>query len=128
MNRYAVLLAALLLTAGCGDGTTVRGKVVFDDGKPLTRGEVRFASGGKVFSGMIKSDGTFVMEGATPKSGVEPGNYEVFIVGAHETTVGEDGYPQTTLLVDPKFGDPKKSGLAYSVKGKETVEFKVTPP
>jgi len=128
MNRYAVLLTALLFTAGCGGGTMGTGKVVFDDGTPLTRGEVRFVSGGKMFSGMIKKDGTFVMEGATPKSGIEPGNYEVSIVGAHETTPGDNGYPQVKPLIAQKFSDPKKSGLTCSVKGNETIEFKVSPP
>jgi len=128
MKQYVATLIVLLCVAGCGQGLSVKGKVVFDDGTPLTRGEVRFHSGNKVFSGTIQKDGTFVMQGAAPQSGLEPGTYEVAIVGTIETTTGDDGYPRTKPLIAEKFGDPKKSGFICSIKGHESVQFKVTPP
>ena len=130
MNRVVTLLILLLFIAGCSKGVSVDGRVVFEDGTPLTRGEVRFVSGGKMFSGPIMKDGTFVMQGPTPNSGIEPGTYDVSITGAVEIESGgkDDPYGKSRSLIAQKFADPQTSGLTCTVKGKETVEFKVAPP
>jgi len=130
MRRFAALLMVLLLAVGCSKGVSVQGKVVFEDGTPLTRGEVRFVDGNKMFSGAIKKDGTFVMVGATPNSGIEPGTYEVAIVGAFEIVSGgaDDMYGTARPLIAPKYNDPQTSGLTFTVSGNETAEFTVSPP
>jgi hypothetical protein len=131
MNRLSALLILLLFAAGCGGkGVPVNGTVVFVFFSPLTRGEVRFVSGSKMFSGPILKDGTFVMQGATPNSGIEPGTYEVSVVGAVEIESGgkDNMYGKSRTLIAQKFNDPQTSGLTCTVKGKASVEFKVTPP
>jgi len=131
MGRFVALLMVLLLAVGCSKGVSVQGKVVFEDGAPLTTGEVRLVGGSKTFSGTIQKDGTFVMQGATPGSGIEPGTYKVAIVGAFEVVGGsgaDDDYGTTRPLIALKYSDPENSGLTHTVKGNETVEFKVTSP
>ena len=130
MKRFVVLLIVLLLATGCSKGVSVQGKVVFEDGTPLTRGEVRFVSGNTTFSGMIQEDGTFVMMGATPNSGIEAGTYEVAIVGAFEVHKmgANDMYGTTRSLIAAKFSDLKQSGLTCNVERSTTVEFTVSPP
>ena len=130
MNRFVTVLVLLLLVIGCSKGTSVKGKVVFEDGTPLTRGEVRFVEGNKMFSGTVQKDGTFVMMGATPNAGIDKGTYQVSIAGAFEMESGgaDDEYGKSKPLIAAKFSNPETSDLTCTVKGNETVEFKVSPP
>ena len=130
MKQSVALLMMLLLATGCSKGVSVQGKVVFEDGTPLTQGEVRFMSDNKTFAGSIQKDGTFVMMGTTPNSGIEAGTYNVAITGAFEVIKKDanDEYGTTKSLIEKKFGDPKESGLTCNVEKSMTVEFKVSPP
>jgi hypothetical protein len=74
----------LVWLAGCGGGLhPVRGKVLLDDGKPLTRGMVIFQAtlGDQTLQadGEIHDDGSFQMRTNTPGDGVAPGTYKVVI-------------------------------------------------
>ncbi|MBA3481582.1 MAG: hypothetical protein H0T51_07185 [Pirellulales bacterium] len=80
-----LLLGALTVSLGCGDGGTVpvTGTVKNADGSDL-----QFESGlvvfepmdeGKAASGAVEPDGSFVMMTETPGDGVAPGNYKVVL-------------------------------------------------
>jgi hypothetical protein len=101
----AAATAALTLAAcapGCGPGegsvsatVPVKGKISYQ-GKPLTRGEIRFEPEdiGREASGTIAADGTFVMSTFKPKDGA--------ILGTHRVTATGADIPATVSKASPR--------------------------
>ena len=128
-----MIVIGLVCVLGCGKGATVKGKVTFPDGTPLTVGEVVFQTESRMTSGRIQSDGTYKLSGATESDGVPLGFYGVRIVGAYgssNTPSGADpsDAPMPIPLIDEKFEDTATSGLTCEVKGATTFDITVTKP
>ena len=138
MNISAVIL--LGMASGCGGGSEapaslslnpVKGKVLLEDGKPLTSGNVVFVSSTTGISpnGRIGADGSFTLSSGVQGEGAPAGEYKVRI----EPDLG----PGTSAL-KPKagakppfpssFADEDSSGLKVTVKsGDNTIEpFKLS--
>jgi len=130
-SLFVVSLLCIFATGCGGGGTSVKGKVTFDDGTPLTVGTVIFETEMLEMIGMIQKDGTYRMstDGKTP--GIPKGEYKVAIVGAGES-IGE--YDPVTFnlivrpLIDGKFRDSSLSGLTCKVDGATTFNITVTRP
>jgi|SRR6516162_5865052 hypothetical protein len=135
IRRRLTVLAALAFlagVAGCGDGRcTVHGRVVYEDGSPVTEGIVigEKAEGDRRVKtqGSLKSDGTFSWGTLRPGDGAEPGNYRVVVV---PRAVGEKEASQGMLpAVDLKFSNPQTSGIDFEVKpGRNELNITVTKP
>jgi hypothetical protein len=85
-SRWHGALAAALLVAlaGCGGGQCpVRGKVIFDDGSPVTGGLVVFeskdAQPAVTARGAIQADGSYALGTHKADDGVPPGVYRVLL-------------------------------------------------
>jgi hypothetical protein len=123
----AVLVAAL---AGCGGvrTTTVEGKLVWADGTPakeLAGGVVAFQTADATTrsQGFVGADGAFKLADPLPE-----GTYQVYVSEnrpvVRETPEGEELAPPK---MDPKFTNPKTSGLSVPVNGGgEPVVLKVS--
>ena len=113
------------------------GTVTFsDDGTPLEKGTVAFSNGQHQARGDIGSGGKYTLGFLNANDGLPKGTYDVYITDAvlrEERTVpgaraGAKFWTETRLI-DPKYEDPKKSGLSITVDGKEkTFDFKVDRP
>jgi hypothetical protein len=124
---FAVLVAGL---AGCGGGRTasVEGKLVWADGTPakeLAGGVVMFqtADGATKMHGVIGPDGAFELADAVPE-----GTYQVYV--SETLPVLRETDTEGAVLgppkMDPRFGDPKTSGLTATIQsGGEPVVLKV---
>ena len=120
--RYLLLLMAsiTLPLAGCSSGDMetypVRGTVKYQDGSPLTGGEIVFSQPGKARAdGVIKEDGTFELGTYAKGDGAPPGKYEVSI-----STYGSGG------SLHQKYADARTSGLSYTVtEGDNHFDIKV---
>jgi hypothetical protein len=130
--RRLPVLAALAFLVGCGDGQyAVHGRVVYEDGSPLTEGTVVGAmteGETKVMAqGSVKSDGTFSWGTKRPGDGARPGKYRVVVL---PRAVGEKEASQGMLpAVDPKYSKPQTSGIDFEVKpGKNELNITVTKP
>jgi hypothetical protein len=122
----AVLVAAL---AGCGGvrTTSVEGKLVWADDTPareLAGGVVMFqtADGATKVHGVIDPEGAFQLAEAIPV-----GIYQVYVSETlpvvRET---DEGAVLGAPKMDPRFGDPKASGLTATVQsGGDPVVLKV---
>ena len=118
-----LLLAGLLLVAGCGDSKPatypVAGKVNYQ-GKPLPLGTVMFVSdNAPAASAIIGADGGYQLQAA-------PGKYRVQVVamppqqgrpnpnvdGGIDTT----GFPMPKSLVPEKYNEYRTSGVEVEVK------------
>jgi len=135
MKHSSTLLALFfcVLLVGCSKGATVKGKVTFSDGTPLTIGEVFFQSDTCAVSGRIQPDGSYKLSGATEKDGIPPGHYGVKIVGAYDSSNTPPGtMPQKAKqpipLINAKFEKTETSGLTCDVKGTMTYDITVEKP
>jgi hypothetical protein len=123
----SVLLGSFLLVAalGCGESvSTVSGEVKVND-KPLPDGIISFASQGKkkkVREGIIK-DGKYSV------SDVPVGDTIVTVKETSTMTAPAPAKgssktatpPKPTTLIPAKYGDPRTSGLTYTVQAGENV-------
>jgi hypothetical protein len=123
------LLAAMLLlgATGCGNRTTVRGKVTFQ-GRPVTYGSVIVLSGDHTArSGVIEADGSYTVEGVHPgavKIGVishDPSRGRSTLRGHKPDPPARKGAaPRKTRTggwfpLPRKFEDPETSGLSATL-------------
>ena len=127
-------MLCLAVLAGCGSKGAlptypVSGKVEFEEGGPLTTGEVVFTSEKVTSRGMIKSDGSYQLSTYGDGDGAPVGSYKVAILGASLSKATPENPYATEALVDPKFTDAAQSGLTHTVETKaSTYDFKVTKP
>ena len=136
-----VLPLALLLLAGCGGdpnkATGLAGKVTYND-NPVTGGTITFApKEGGAFTRPIGADGTYT------SPDMPPGTYTVTVEteslnpdkpkppaygppgGAPQAPTAGGTMPTAAagasagkyMKIDPKYADPKTSGLSVTVKG-----------
>jgi hypothetical protein len=134
-RRRLPMLAALAFlagVAGCGSGRyPVNGRVVYEDGSPLTEGMVvGETTGGEarvMAQGSVRSDGTFSWGTQRPGDGALPGKYRVVVL---PRAVGELEASQGKVPdVDPKFSKPETSGIDFEVKaGRNELNITVTKP
>jgi hypothetical protein len=141
--KYQLFLCSLLMSISCllGCGTSnqrVSGKVTFEDGTPLTSGEVIFALGDSeeyFAKGKIGSDGTYtlhehVIGKESGKSGCKSGEFKVFIAGTstHKTQENNEKKPELirTDIIDQNYAQRDKTPLKATVPG-GVYDFKIPP-
>lgn len=111
-----LLFVSLLITgfAGCGDGRPMRVPVsgqVLIDGKPLTRGDVRFISPvGRAAQGRLDNEGRFSLTCYEENDGALLGTHKVSITSA----VGL-GPNATRWFAPKKYSDCRTSGLTQEI-------------
>jgi hypothetical protein len=134
-GRRLTTLAALALlagVAGCGsDRYPVTGRVTYEDGSPLTEGNVIGHSGEGATSvtvqGNVRPDGTFEWGTDKPGDGAKPGKYRVAVVprGLGDAEMAAGMLP----AVESKYSDPDTSGIEFEVKaGRNELNITVTKP
>src|SRR5262249_57413660 len=108
-----------LTGAGCGTGRyPVTGRVVYEDGTPLTEGTVMAETdgdSGKVMAqGDVQPDGTFVWGTRKPGDGAKPGKYRVAVLprALGDAELAEGMKP----AVDKKYTNIETSGIEFEVK------------
>lgn len=108
----AMTLAVLFLVAcgGCGSGTVtlatlvpVKGKVTYK-GKPLSMGTVRFEPDGygRMASGKLQSDGTFVLSTLKDGDGAAVGHHRVFLTDVDKSLAKDRDFKKFTGAVTSK--------------------------
>jgi hypothetical protein len=130
-GRRALPVALLLLpaAAGCGQGLyPVRGRVTFEDGKPLSKGIVIFESkdGEKAVTarGDIQADGSYRLGTHKPGDGAPAGTYRVLVAPREDVDA-----PERNPAFDRRYRDFNTSGLEFEVKaGPNEFPIEVTRP
>lgn len=130
-----LLFLSLIIFTGCSGGKVgVSGKVTFEDGTPLSKGEVTFQTGDYSASGKVNPDGTYTISSTGNNDGLKPGLYKVTVIAVeYDSNLDLTDDPNRKVagpkvLVDPKFNSVETSGLSCDVKGKTTYDIKVTAP
>jgi len=122
-----VSLVVCVLGCSGGGGFPVSGKVTFQDGTPVPRGQVTFISNTFSAGGNITADGAYTVTVKLPA-----GTYRVTVLASGDSPSSamvdvQDRKP-IKPLVDMKFNNPDTSGLVCEVKGKTTFPITVEPP
>ncbi|MGL6195794.1 MAG: hypothetical protein ACRC2T_13340 [Thermoguttaceae bacterium] len=142
-NSLVVAIITLLFSVGCSNNVKVSGKVLLDNGDPVTKGLVIFENEKVSGTSDIKSDGSYNIGLTKPGEGIPPGTYAIAIQatgtmsqavmgGSMDDPIG--GYmPQVTggtSQVDRKYETSRTSGLTITVeKGKKMQhDITVSPP
>ncbi len=129
-GRWAVLLVAASLLAGCGGNgnrprtAKVTGRVTYE-GKAIPTGSLLFVpeGGGPSAQGNIAEDGTYTLGTFKETDGAVLGNFKV-IITAWTRAEGGSGLPEDAgkgnaapvSLIPEIYGDMEKSGLTATVK------------
>jgi hypothetical protein len=118
-RRFLALAATVLLAPGCGDEGSkfseslypVSGKVVMDDGQPVTNARVVFVRGTINASGELGADGTFKLTTGGRGEGAPAGEYKVKVEPA-SSAIGKGHKPPFPV----RYEDEDSSELTATVK------------
>ncbi|MGL6193235.1 MAG: hypothetical protein ACRC2T_00265 [Thermoguttaceae bacterium] len=136
-TKIFLILPVLFLfaVAGCGKYVPVSGTVKYEDGTPVTAGDVVFATGNEIARGKIGSDGSYRMTSIKPNDGVLRGEHKVYLENVMKIDMNISGEGQNTraigsptLLVDTKYMRPETSGLTCTVKSRTKFDITVEKP
>ena len=137
---FCVLCFCLLILTGCSGRVKFSGRVTYEDGTPLTIGDVYFTNETYMAHGSIDKDGYYYLTSYNPGDGIVPGDYQVYITntllfGEPEEEEQEDtgtgklpNLMPPVATVDPVFADPDANGLKCTIKGSGTYDITVYRP
>ena len=125
MLRWLLVIVALILLTGCGNGMVrVQGEVLLDD-KPLPGANILLMpkSGGRPASAKSDASGKFQLTTLRPGDGILPGDYLVSVTAIDEKNLryepngrAEGGFAeQHRRLAPERYGDIKTSGLTATI-------------
>lgn len=124
-SRVLLLLASLLLTAGCRESGPriypARGRVVFADGDPVRLGTVELLSDehGTTATGKIEQDGTFVLGTFTDSDGAAAGSHRAIVVQLAVFDGTLQHQKDHGAMVDPLYGSYISSPLKVTIRRAE---------
>ena len=123
MRKIAVLLLGFLCLAGCSNKIQLGGTVTFEDeGTPLSRGVVVFATSSFEAKGSLDADGKYTMGSIDVADGLPKGSYQVYIAGAME----ELPSGQMRSMIDDKYANFASTPLTCEIPApKNTFDIKV---
>jgi len=108
----------LVIFAGCSKNVPLSGKVLDEDGNPITVGTVFFSSEQGLSRARIQSDGSYAVGTLKDTDGLPPGKYKIYVTGA-EVGLAPTGPP----LVDSMGQEiPPMGGARKLVATKYTTE------
>jgi hypothetical protein len=129
LRRAAVVVvAALIVLAGCGDKkpktAVVQGKVTYN-GKPVPNGTINFIpADGPAATGEIGPDGSYRLTTHKKGDGAVLGTHKVVIVAMQNVEVGEAFTPLPPPIVPIKYTSLSTTDLTAEVKDQEnTINF-----
>ncbi|MGL4419561.1 MAG: carboxypeptidase-like regulatory domain-containing protein [Gemmataceae bacterium] len=124
MSRFCwTVVPFLLLNLGCGSTSPAtvpaKGRVIFQDGKPVAGGVIEFVptNGGDAARAKIGADGRFELKTGDAEGAIL-GTYTVVIV-ANQIVDGAAAHVQqkhAAMVVHPKYSSARTSGLMQEVK------------
>jgi len=121
----AVLLVGPCWGCGPGEGSApallpVKGKVTYK-GQPLSKGVIQFEPDGygRMATGQLQSDGTFVLGTFKERDGVVAGHHRVWITGVDKSVAKDRAFR--------KYGASSEQGLSADVSDEKT-EFNFDLP
>lgn len=125
-KRFPLLLLILTVAffVGCNSKPSLKGKVTYEDGTPVTVGMVNFASSDTQARGKINPDGTFTVGTLKQADGLPPGTYKVYVTGT-------DLPDETAVAAEPELdsmGQPiQQMGKRKQLVDRQFMSVSTTP-
>lgn len=131
-----LVVAASLCAAGCGDRVHVTGRVTFENGQPLTIGQIIFTDDFYMGKSDLDKNGEYSIHTFRRNDGIRKGTYRVYIVGAmrfEETEAIKDPlqdyrFDKSVQLIDMQHTNPDVSGWEFELKKDSRIDLIVYPP
>jgi hypothetical protein len=116
----ALSVVISLFIVGCSGNVPLSGKVTFDDGEPVTLGNVFFMTPTTVSQAGIRKDGSYTVGSMSATDGMPRGEYQVYLVVEEVIPREVGGQTENTYrsLIDPKYTKVETSGLTFTADGK----------
>jgi len=134
VQRTAALVGLTVVSViGCSDGKAHITGVVLLDGEPIAGDNVQVnilmkpADGGAAGNARVEQDGSYrVYTGSSP--GVQPGAYEISVVGRRMEPSADPNYPPRSIGLTPaRYANTSTSGLRIdAVEGSQTFDIELT--
>lgn len=127
---------ALTLCVGCSGNVKITGRVTYENGQPLTIGQVVFDNGFYIGKSDLDKNGEYSLHSMSRNDGIRKGQYKAFIVGAYrfeETAPIKDPlqsyrFDKPVLLIDMQHTNPDASGWFFDLQKSQRIDFIVYPP
>ena len=98
--KIILTLLILALCVGCGKNVPLKGKVLDEDGNPITAGTVNFVSDKGLSRAKIQPDGSYTVGTLKETDGLPPGKYKIYVTGA-EVAVAPSGPVRLDVMGQP---------------------------
>ncbi|MDR0870250.1 MAG: carboxypeptidase-like regulatory domain-containing protein [Planctomycetaceae bacterium] len=79
-----VVCFTLILFTGCSGNVKITGQVKFDDGEPVSFGQVCFSDARSSFYSSLNKEGRYSLGVTSDGAGIPPGEYTVWLAGTVE--------------------------------------------
>jgi hypothetical protein len=129
--RMMFLLACIVVGAGCGSSAAtapVRGKVLLD-GKPLSKGTIRFESAGnRAATGKIVDGEIVEVTTYSSGDGAPIAKHKIAVWATEEASndPGKANYMAGKSLIDTSYNNPEHSGLEATIdSGQNIIELRL---
>lgn len=137
--RLSLLFIALLLTTffvGCSGNVKITGRVTYENGQPLTIGQVVFSDGYYMAKSDLDKNGEYSLHSLRRNDGIRKGQYNAYIVSAfrfEKTAPIQDPlqnyrFDKPVLLIDMQHTNPDTSGWTFDLQKSQRIDFVVYPP
>lgn len=130
---YSIVL--FVASLGCSGNVPVSGRVVFEDGSPLTVGQICFTNDEYMAKSDIDKNGEYSLHSLKKNDGIRKGTYKVYITGAigfkeSKESQGVSAYrfDSPIQLVDMQYTNPDLSGWVFDIQKKTKLDFVVYLP
>jgi hypothetical protein len=129
-----IIINFIFLITSCSRNITVTGKAVFEDGSPLSVGQIRLVGVNGLANAKLSENGTFSVKSVSGKKGIPQGIYKVAIEGAMlpGKSLSDDEFlgPFTNPipLIATKYSDPETSGIVFDTSKTRNLIIVVEKP
>lgn len=136
LTIFALTTMALVATVGCSNNAHVSGRVAFENGQPLSIGQIIFTDDFYMAKSDIDKNGEYSLHSLRRNDGIRKGTYRVYITGAlgfQETEATHDRLQDYRMdgvvqLIDMQHTNPDTSGWLFDIKKSQRIDLVVYPP
>ena len=136
LTSICLFLVAASALVGCSGNVKVTGRVTYENGQPLTIGQVVFTDDFYMGKSDLDKNGEYSIHSMRRNDGLKKGVYRAFISSAYrfeKTEAIKDPlqdyrFDTPVLLVDMQFTNPDTTGWVFDLKKNSRIDFVVYPP
>jgi len=113
-----------------GNNYPLKGKIAYEDGTPLTKGTLNFASETSLSRAKIQSDGSYVVGTLKETDGIPKGKYKIYITGAEEPIAAKTQTKKDSMgnTIESMGGTRQLVEIKYMTRNNTPLECEIPMP